>query len=82
MSVDGFSQSVSGVEGVVDRERAEDLRGEGPIVDKFHQTEACLSLNTPARFWPRSFGTSALPGDCEHPLPGAAGGENEVKGVK
>lgn len=36
MSVDGFSQSVSGIEGVVDRERAEDLRGESPIVDKFH----------------------------------------------
>lgn len=26
MPVDGFSQSVSGVEGVVNRERAEDLR--------------------------------------------------------
>lgn len=36
VSVDGFSQSVSGIEGVVDRERAEDLRGESPITGKFH----------------------------------------------
>lgn len=36
MPIDGFSQSVSGVEGVVNRERAEDLRGESPIIGKFH----------------------------------------------
>lgn len=32
MPVDGFSQSVPGVEGVVDRERAEDLGGESPVI--------------------------------------------------
>lgn len=79
--VDGFSQSISGIEGVVNRERAEDLRGESPVTDKFHITEACLSLNAPDQSWLRSFGTSALPGDCEHPLQGAAG-EKEVKGIK
>lgn len=39
MPIDGFSQSVSGVQGVVNRERAEDLRGESPIIGKFHSTK-------------------------------------------
>lgn len=63
VSVDGFSQSISGVEGVVDRERAEDLPGESLITSKFQLTGARWSLNAPGRFWPRSFGMSALPGD-------------------
>lgn len=39
MPIDGFSQSVSGIQGVVNRERAEDLRGESPIIGKFHCTK-------------------------------------------
>lgn len=35
VSVDGFSQSISGVKGMVDRERAENLRGGSLITGKF-----------------------------------------------
>lgn len=59
MSIDGFSQSVPGVQGVVNRERAEDLRGESPIFGKFHSTKPkvvgalthliCLGFDLPVR---------------------------------
>lgn len=67
LSIDGFGQSISGIDGVISHERTENLYSERKSVEACLETQNDTSTRVcvPDLHWLRSFCTPTPRGDCQ-----------------